>query len=261
MKTEVGRGTDRESLPAGGRLPAVAAWQREPDQAATAQRAAACGGARDACWGGCCAPPEGSDSDGADPVRGAGQHRSEGHRDGSEASPITNRKGRRPSNAPEVAARPRSIWLPQILGAAGQADLLPDRRLAYDHMVAIKLPDLNDDCQSWRVKKLVMLPGRLTRWARQWVAQVLVRGAWLNWWQRWAQRVRPVHGWPWQPAEAARHRPASHKHLPARSTARAETGRITSMERDSRDEKTCPSRPAHPRNNASHHQTLPQRND
>lgn len=69
--------------------------------------------------------------------------------------------------------------------------------LAYDLMVAIKLLDLNDDCQSWRVKtlmkKLVMLPGRLSRRARQWVAQVQVPGGWLNWWQRWAQRVWPEH--------------------------------------------------------------------
>jgi len=70
--------------------------------------------------------------------------------------------------------------------------------LAYDLMVAIKLLDLNDDCQGWRIKtlmkKLVMLPGRLSQRARQWVAQVLVPGAWLNWWQRWAQRVWPEHG-------------------------------------------------------------------
>lgn len=70
--------------------------------------------------------------------------------------------------------------------------------LAYDLMVAIKLLDLADDCQSWRVKtlikKLVFLPGRLSRQARQWVARVLVPGAWLCWWQRWAQRVWPEHG-------------------------------------------------------------------
>jgi Transposase DDE domain group 1 len=70
--------------------------------------------------------------------------------------------------------------------------------LAYDLMVAIKLLDLNDDCQSWRIKtlmkKLVLLPGRLSQRARQWVAQVLVPGAWLNWWQRWAQRVWSEYG-------------------------------------------------------------------
>jgi len=70
--------------------------------------------------------------------------------------------------------------------------------LACGLMVAIKLLDLNDDCQSWRVKtlmkKLVMLPGRLSRRARQWVAQALVPGSWLNWWQRWAQHVWPAHG-------------------------------------------------------------------
>lgn len=70
--------------------------------------------------------------------------------------------------------------------------------LAYDLMVAIKLLDLNDDCQGWRIKtlmkKLVILPGRLSQRSRQWVAKVLVPGAWLCWWQRWAQRVWPTSG-------------------------------------------------------------------
>lgn len=70
--------------------------------------------------------------------------------------------------------------------------------LAYDLMVAIKLLDLNDDCQGWRIKtlmkKLVMLPGRLSQRSRQWVARVLVPGAWLCWWQRWAKRVWPEFG-------------------------------------------------------------------
>jgi len=70
--------------------------------------------------------------------------------------------------------------------------------LAYDLMVAIKLLDLNDDCQGWRIrtlmKKLVLLPGRMAWRSRQWVARVRVPGAWLCWWQRWAQRVWPTHG-------------------------------------------------------------------
>ena len=70
--------------------------------------------------------------------------------------------------------------------------------LAYDLMVAIKLLDLNDDCQGWRIKtlmkKLVLLPGRLSHRSRQWVARVLVPGAWLCWWQRWAQRLWPTSG-------------------------------------------------------------------
>lgn len=70
--------------------------------------------------------------------------------------------------------------------------------LAYDLMVAIKLLDLNDDCQGWRIKtlmkKLLFLPGRLSQRSRQWVARVLVPGAWLCWWQRWAQRVWPTPG-------------------------------------------------------------------
>jgi len=70
--------------------------------------------------------------------------------------------------------------------------------LAYDLMVAIKLLDLKDDCQGWQLKtlmkKLVFMPGRLGRHARQWVAKVMVPGAWLSWWQRWAQRAWPEYG-------------------------------------------------------------------
>ncbi|MCU0782766.1 MAG: hypothetical protein MUF81_01705 [Verrucomicrobia bacterium] len=55
-------------------------------------------------------------------------------------------------------------------------------------MVAIKLVDLTDECQGRRVrtlmKKRALLPGRLSRGSRQWVARVLVPGAWLNWSQR-----------------------------------------------------------------------------
>ncbi|MCX8090710.1 MAG: hypothetical protein N3I86_07215 [Verrucomicrobiae bacterium] len=43
-------------------------------------------------------------------------------------------------------------------------------------MAAIKLLDLNDDCQGWRVKTLMkkrlLLPGRLSRRSRQWAARV-----------------------------------------------------------------------------------------
>ncbi len=70
--------------------------------------------------------------------------------------------------------------------------------LAYDLMVAIKLLDLSDDCQGWRIKtlmkKLVMLPGRLSQRSRQWVVKVMVPGAWLAWWQRWVQRAWPAWG-------------------------------------------------------------------
>jgi hypothetical protein len=70
--------------------------------------------------------------------------------------------------------------------------------LAYNLMVAIKLLDLKDDCQGWQLKtlmkKLVFMPGRLGKRSRQWVAKVLVPGAWLSWWQRWAERVWPQHG-------------------------------------------------------------------
>ena len=70
--------------------------------------------------------------------------------------------------------------------------------LAYNLMVAIKLLDLKDDCQGWQLKtlmkKLVFMPGRLGKRSRQWVARVLVPGTWLNWWQRWSERVWPQHG-------------------------------------------------------------------
>jgi hypothetical protein len=42
--------------------------------------------------------------------------------------------------------------------------------VAYNLMIAIKLLDMSDDCQSWRVKrlmkKMVMLPGRLSQRSR-----------------------------------------------------------------------------------------------
>ena len=79
--------------------------------------------------------------------------------------------------------------------------------LAYDLMVAVKVLDLTDDCQGWRLrtlmKKLVFLPGRLGKRARQWVARVLVPGAWLAWWQRWAQRAWPEAHQPGRPRLSA----------------------------------------------------------
>jgi len=79
--------------------------------------------------------------------------------------------------------------------------------LAYDLMVAVKVLDLNDECQGWRLrtlmKKLVFLPGRLGKRARQWVARVMVPGAWLAWWQRWAQRAWPEVNTPGRPRLSA----------------------------------------------------------
>ena len=70
--------------------------------------------------------------------------------------------------------------------------------LAFNLMVAIKVLDLKDDCQGWQLKtlmkKLVFLPGRLSQRSRQWLARVMVPGAWLKWWQRWAQEVWPHYG-------------------------------------------------------------------
>jgi hypothetical protein len=79
--------------------------------------------------------------------------------------------------------------------------------LAYNLMVAIKVLDLKDEVQGWQLKtlmkKLVFLPGRLGQRSRQWVARVLVPGAWLNWWQRWAQQIWPDYG-PGRPRVLAR---------------------------------------------------------
>jgi len=60
--------------------------------------------------------------------------------------------------------------------------------MAYDLMTAIKILDLQDQSQGWKVKtlmkKLVMVLGRLSQRSRQWVAKVMVPGVWMNWWQR-----------------------------------------------------------------------------
>src|ERR1051326_4241167 len=70
--------------------------------------------------------------------------------------------------------------------------------LAYNLMMAIKVLDLKDEQQGWQLKtlmkKLVFLPGRLSQRSRQWVARVMVPGAWLNWWQRLTQHLWPNYG-------------------------------------------------------------------
>jgi hypothetical protein len=70
--------------------------------------------------------------------------------------------------------------------------------IAYNLMTAIKLLDLGDECQIWRlktlIKQLMYLPGRLYQRSRQWVARVMVSGDWLGWWQRWVNRVWPEYG-------------------------------------------------------------------
>jgi hypothetical protein len=75
--------------------------------------------------------------------------------------------------------------------------------LAYNLMMAIKVLDLKDEEQGWQLKtlmkKLVFLPGRLSQRSRQWVARVMVPGAWLNWWQRLTQQLWPNYG-PGRPA-------------------------------------------------------------
>jgi hypothetical protein len=56
--------------------------------------------------------------------------------------------------------------------------------LGYYLMTAIKILDLKDDRQVWRLKtmtkKLNMLSGRLSQRSRQWVAKVMARGSWRS---------------------------------------------------------------------------------
>lgn len=65
--------------------------------------------------------------------------------------------------------------------------------LAYNLLQGLKLLHLPDDCQNWRVRtllqKLIILPARLVRHARQLVARVAVPGGWLPWWQGLVQRL------------------------------------------------------------------------
>ena len=65
--------------------------------------------------------------------------------------------------------------------------------LAYNLMIAVRLLDLGDAQQGWRLrtmmKKLIFMPGRLARRARQTILKIQVPGTWLNWWQRWQQRA------------------------------------------------------------------------
>ena len=68
--------------------------------------------------------------------------------------------------------------------------------LAYNLIIAVRLLDLGDEQQAWRLrtmmKKLIFMPGRLARRARQMILKIQVPGAWLTWWQRWQQRAWPT---------------------------------------------------------------------
>jgi hypothetical protein len=70
--------------------------------------------------------------------------------------------------------------------------------VAYNLLQAIKLLELPDDCQGWRLKtllaKLVLLPVRMGRRSRQAVARLLVPVAWLAWWQQLVERLWPRWG-------------------------------------------------------------------
>lgn len=70
--------------------------------------------------------------------------------------------------------------------------------LAYNLLQAIKLLELPDDCQGWRLKtllaKLLVLPARLQRRSRQMVARLLVPAVWLEWWRQLLGRLWPQWG-------------------------------------------------------------------
>jgi hypothetical protein len=82
--------------------------------------------------------------------------------------------------------RPAPPALPQ---PASQPRLLPNRgtRVQPHHRSATARS--GDEQQAWRLRtmmtKLIFLPGRLARCARQMILKIQVPGQWLAWWQRW----------------------------------------------------------------------------
>jgi hypothetical protein len=57
--------------------------------------------------------------------------------------------------------------------------------MAYNILIALKLPHLPDDCQNWQLKTLLrqslLTPAKLVRHARVLIARVQVPAAWLCW--------------------------------------------------------------------------------
>ena len=64
--------------------------------------------------------------------------------------------------------------------------------LAYNLLQALKLLELPDDCQGWRLKTLLVLPVRIQRRSRQLVARLLVPAAWLEGWRQLLARLWPT---------------------------------------------------------------------
>ncbi len=67
--------------------------------------------------------------------------------------------------------------------------------VAYNLLQAIKLLELPDDCQGWRLKtllaKMLVLPARMQSRSRQRVARLLVPARWLEWWRQLLHRLWP----------------------------------------------------------------------
>jgi len=70
--------------------------------------------------------------------------------------------------------------------------------LAYNLLMAIKVLELPDDCQGWRLKtmlkQMVYLPTRLMNRSRQVWARLLVPADWLEWWRKLLERMWPRPG-------------------------------------------------------------------
>jgi Transposase DDE domain group 1 len=73
--------------------------------------------------------------------------------------------------------------------------------LAYNLLISLKVLDLPDDCQGWRIqtmiRHLLTLPVSVSNHARYQVARICVPAGWLRWWRlfvdRWLPRRKPGH--------------------------------------------------------------------
>jgi hypothetical protein len=70
--------------------------------------------------------------------------------------------------------------------------------IAYNLLMAIKVLELPDDCQGWRLKTLlkqmIYLPTRLMHRSRQVWARMMVPAGWLEWWRKLMERLWPRPG-------------------------------------------------------------------
>jgi hypothetical protein len=73
--------------------------------------------------------------------------------------------------------------------------------LAYNVLISLKVLDLPDDCQAWRIqtmiRHLLTLPVSVSTHARYEVARICVPAGWLRWWRlfadRWVPKRKPGH--------------------------------------------------------------------